>query len=224
MNGCVQASAIGVSVDRGCGRPCNPAKHSSTTHPCPGQAQELLEAERERQAAATKKKRRLPRGTSEYQAAWIVDDEFSDASDDDAEDGDVEGMDEDGAPEGMPLGAGLERENSDDLGSMFGGAEGTEFGMDVRWSGGRGELLGTAKGPHAGPSQTLVRAVPPFPQRAHCCCCAHRFSAGSRLCTPCPSQYNDEEEEDVGERWRRQRDDREFPDEVRAPGLVLAAP
>lgn len=31
------------------------------------------------------KKRRLPKGTSEYQAAWIVDDEFSDEETDDAD-------------------------------------------------------------------------------------------------------------------------------------------
>lgn len=190
--------------------PCQPA----APRPTPShldQVQELLEAERERRAAAKKKKRRLPRGTSEYQAAWIVDDEFSDASDDEdgvSEDGRDEGMDDDGVPEGAPLGAGLEMENSDDdLASMFGGADGTEFGMDVRRAQGRG-CLAADRGRECG-----LRAVrhehPREPARAR---------VGSSLRLHPPVQYNDEEEEeeDVGERWRRQRDDREFPDEVRS--------
>lgn len=46
--------------------------------------QELAEAEAEAKA----RKRRLPKGTSDYQAAWIIDDNFSDASEDDDDDDD----------------------------------------------------------------------------------------------------------------------------------------
>lgn len=46
--------------------------------------QELADAEAEAKA----RKRRLPKGTSEYQAAWIIDDNFSDASEEDDDDDD----------------------------------------------------------------------------------------------------------------------------------------
>ena len=43
--------------------------------------EELAEAEE-----ANKNRRRVPKGTSDYQAAWIVDEAFSDESEDESED------------------------------------------------------------------------------------------------------------------------------------------
>ncbi|KAL6767514.1 hypothetical protein ACKKBF_B35530 [Auxenochlorella protothecoides x Auxenochlorella symbiontica] len=85
--------------------------------------EELVEAEAERRAAAKLKKRRLPAGTSEYQAAWILDEDEGSETGSEAGAGSDEAMEE-GAPAGVPLA-------EDDVDSLLnGGAEGTEADMD----------------------------------------------------------------------------------------------
>ncbi len=82
----------------------------------------------ERRAAAKLKKRRLPAGTSEYQAAWILDDDEGSETGSEAGAGSDEAMEE-GAPAGVPLA-------EDDVDSLLnGGAEGTEADMDVSTGG-----------------------------------------------------------------------------------------
>lgn len=80
--------------------------------------EELMEAESERRERARLKKRRLPAGTSEYQAAWIVDEDDDDDEDED-EDAD---SDADGAPRAVDM-------DADDLDSLLNGATGTEIDM-----------------------------------------------------------------------------------------------
>lgn len=102
-----------------------PLQHSL---PLPRQPQELVEAEAERRAAAKLKKRRLPAGTSEYQAAWILDEDEGSETGSEAGAGSDEAMEE-GAPAGVPLA-------EDDVDSLLnGGAEGTEADMDVSTGG-----------------------------------------------------------------------------------------
>lgn len=82
--------------------------------------EELLEAEADRRERSKVKKRRLPKGTSEYQAAWISDD------DEDLDDEDVDGDEEmdNGIPGAVPM-----DDFSDDLHSLLNGATGTEIDM-----------------------------------------------------------------------------------------------
>lgn len=106
---------------------------------------EIAEAEQAFKSGKAKKKRRLPEGTSDYQAAWIVegddDDDFYRTSDEENEEGD---NDDDGMPgldliDGTGNGTGNDKygggdfmTDADGLDLLLRNAEaGTEFGMDM---------------------------------------------------------------------------------------------
>jgi pre-rRNA-processing protein TSR1 len=93
--------------------------------------EELAEAEAAR-AKDQGRRRRLPKGTSEYQAAWIMEGEYGDDDDDEALDSDDDGADLDSLPDLQPNPAAAPGPSSDSGDDAWQNADaGTEAGMEV---------------------------------------------------------------------------------------------